>query len=90
MEKIPEGSGVQLIKSVTSKGSAHSTIICDAWFCHFYEVFNLGYTDVETCIDDSITNEVDVTLHVVSDTLEVDITQLEVPGAISALKNIKE
>ena len=58
--------------------------------CHFYEVFNLGYTDVETSIDDSITNEVDVTLHVVSDTLEVDITQLEVPGAISALKNIKE
>ena len=54
----------------------HSTITSDEWFCHFYEVFNSDNTDVETSVDDSVTNEV------VSDTLEADITQLEVPGAI--------
>ena len=51
-----------------------SAITSDEWFRHFYEVFNLDYTAVETGFDDSIRNEVDIELHDVSDILEVDIT----------------
>ena len=40
-------------------------------------------------IDGSITNEVYIELHGVSDTLEVDITQLEVLAAIRTVKNNK-
>ena len=57
--------------------------------CHSYEVFNLEYNYAKTNVDDSITNEVDVKLTGVSDTLEDDKTQLEVLGAIRALKKNK-
>ena len=46
-------------------------------------------TALESNFDDSITNEVDIEVHGVSDTLEVDIMQLEVLDAIRALKNNK-
>ena len=72
------------IKFVASKGSVPSTITSDELFRHFYEVFNLDYTAVETSADDSITNEFDTELHGISNTLEVDITQLEVLDAITA------
>ena len=75
------------IKSVTSTGSVHITIISNEWFRHFYDVFNLDYADIESSVDHSITNETDVEICGVSDTLEVDITQLEVIDAIRALKN---
>ena len=64
-------------------------ISSDEWFRHFYEVFNLDYTAVETSFDDSIRNEVDIELHGVFDILEVDIMQLEVLDVIRALKNNK-
>ena len=66
-----------------------SAITSDEWFRHFYEVFNLDYTGVETSFDDSIRNEVDIELHGVSDILQVDIMQPEVLDAIRALKNNK-
>ena len=93
--KILEDSGKDprkfwsTIKSVISKGSVPSAITSDEWFRHFYEVFNLDYTGVETSFDDSIRNEVDIELHGVSDILEVDIMQPEVLDAIRALKNNK-
>ena len=66
-----------------------SAITSDEWFRHFYEVFNLDCTCVETSFDDSIRNEVDIELHGVSGMLEVDIMQPEVLDAIKALKNNK-
>ena len=75
------------VKSVASKGSVPSTITSDELFRHFYEVFNLDYTAVETSVDESNTNGVDIEQHSVSDTLEVDITRLEVLCAIRTLKN---
>ena len=83
MKKIPENSGVQL-NLLPAKVQC---IVLLLWFQHFYEVVNLDCTDVETSVQDGITNEVDVELHGVSD--EVYITHLEVLGAFRALKNSK-
>ena len=88
MEKIPESSDVQL-NLLPAKVQCIVLFASDELFRHFYEVFNLSYTDVVTSVDDSIINEVYIELHGVSDTLEVDITQLEVLDAIRALKNNK-
>ena len=64
----------------------HITIISSEWFRDFYDVFNLDYTDIQHNVV-LITNETDVEICGVSDTLEADITQLEVIDTIRALNN---
>ena len=83
MKKIPESSGVEL-NLLPAKVQC---IVLLLWFQHFYKVFNLDCSDAETSVHDSITNEVDIELHGVSD--GVDITHLEVLGAFRTLRNNK-
>ena len=85
MEKIPESSGVQLnLLPAKVQSIVLSLLMNDFVTFTKFLIWTIQYTAVETSADDSITNELDIELHGVSNTLEVDITQLQVLGAITA------